>query len=451
MVVGRAYMEWVQTNKIHAGQKLSKAMFLPSGQMLLAAGVIVSEDHVLALRRMNETHVIFADSASDLGGALLDNDDLAAVASDRSASAHDTSPMVDDDSCQVDDDEERTDGTRLYRCRRADDLVQLLEDTVPMIDLRVQRQSMDIWTQAWPSSQILAQQRRTAVQMIENVQGRIETGMSVALTDLKWVVDQLLEDLLHHRHHFAQLAMVDLHRHGTLAEHSYATTVLAMAIAGQLNWALEDVRQMGMAGLMHDTGMLLVPERIRTGGGELTDLDRNQVQRHPKYSLSMMESVRGVPELVKLAAYQHHERENGTGYPNGLRSARIADPARVLAVADAFGAAASPRPYRRSKLPYVAMEEMVRGAATEQFHKATVRALVEAVGLFPVGSYVRLSNGHLAQVVAVNTGQLDRPVVQSVQFDGSQGPMLDLARSPRTQLSVLRPMEAPDPSAAMAG
>src|SRR5690606_28994567 len=162
----------------------------------------------------------------------------------------------------------------------------------------------------------------------------------------------------------------------------------------------------------YDLGMLLVPERIRTGAQQLTEIDRGRVQRHPVFTLAMLEMVEGVPLIVRVASYQHHERENGSGYPRGARREQGCAYARVLAVADSFAAATEPRSYRKPKLPYIAMEETLRSTATMVFWKPASRALVQAAGLFPVGSYVKLSDSSNAHVIAANAKALDRPTVQ---------------------------------------
>src|SRR5690606_12507304 len=121
----------------------------------------------------------------------------------------------------------------------------------------------------------------------------------------------------------------------------------------QLKWSRQDIKQLGLAGLVFDLGMLLVPERIRTGACELTDIDRSRVQRHSIFSLSMLQVIETVDPIIQLTALQHHERENGSGYPRAARRESVCDYARVIAVADSFAATTEPRHYRRPKLPYV--------------------------------------------------------------------------------------------------
>jgi HD-GYP domain-containing protein (c-di-GMP phosphodiesterase class II) len=263
----------------------------------------------------------------------------------------------------------------------------------------------------------------------------------VKVDQLDPVLSDLLDRLGRHPTRFTQLALLCPRREDYLPDHAYTVAVLAMAIAHQLHWPDDEIRQLGQAGLLFDLGMLLVPERIRTGACQLTDVDRARVRRHPIFTLTMLEVVGDTPIMVRLAALQHQERENGSGYPQGKRREGICDLARVLAVADSFAAATEPRHYRRPKLPYIAMEETLRAASLLVLWKPAVRALVQAAGLFPVGSYLKLSDGRNASVIAANAKQVDRPTVQPLHGDGRpKGDAIDLAAVPADEVAIVRPL-----------
>jgi HD-GYP domain-containing protein (c-di-GMP phosphodiesterase class II) len=163
----------------------------------------------------------------------------------------------------------------------------------------------------------------------------------------------------------------------------------------------------------------------------------------------MIQSIGGLPELVKLAALQHHERENGVGYPRGRRKNRLCDYARLLAVVDTYAAITEPRSYREAKLPYVAMEETVKAASTEALWKPAVRGLVRAAGLYPVGSYVELTDGDIARILAANPERYDRPLVQPVDTHGHLCDQpIDLGTVAKHELAVVRAVNAPDTATA---
>jgi HD-GYP domain-containing protein (c-di-GMP phosphodiesterase class II) len=227
-----------------------------------------------------------------------------------------------------------------------------------------------------------------------------------------------------------------------VCEHAYATGALSVAIAVRLGWSVWDVRAAGLAGLMADSGMMLLANDLRTLARPLTEIEWNAMRRHPAYSLALSAHVLEMPEIVPLAVYQHHEREDGSGYPLGLRThagggggvilganvgpnaaaldrSPICDVARVVAVADVLAGASAPRAHRPRLTAHGAVQLAVREAAAGRLDKATVRAAVKAVGVFPAGSYVRLSSGQLALVESVHDPErADRPIVRLVETSG---------------------------------
>ncbi len=467
---GVGFMETVRISSLSEGDCFDKALFLPSGQKLLTPGVTITARHLQLLSRQSVAELILAESLEELAdagmlsrydmkrlsvGQLADRDLIAPggsllVERGEQIEDHHLASLAEGGFVSTGDSELDEARTRRDRMLMADLAVQELEDAMASLELRVRPQELEIWDDhepggaAWPDGEAVFAHRDARVGELRRLYAEIGAGHTVPVARFQAMVDDLMAMLLNHRRQFTQLALMCRRRDDYLPDHAFTVAVLAMAVAAQMTWSAEQVRLMGLAGLLFDLGMLLIPQRIRVGGCELTEIDRNLVQRHSVLGLIQVQHVEGVPALVKVMAYQHHERENGSGYPCGLRGDRIADGSRVLAVADVFAALTSPRHYRKLKLPYMAMEQMVRAAATNEFHKPAVRALVQAAGLFPVGSHVKLSNSKLAHVVACNPNHLDRPIVQVRERDGRHlGEPIDLSRIPPESLAVVRPVPGP--------
>ena len=338
---------------------------------------------------------------------------------------------------------------RRERILMADVLVEQLERRLPNLDLRVKPCALSDWIRPvgadrWPSLDQLEAFRATAVERLRRMFAKIEAGVPADKDVLENILNDLMDYLSNHQTRFPQLALLCRRNGEYLPDHTYTVTILAMAMAAQLKWPEDHVREVGRAGLLFDLGMLMVPERIRIGACELTDMDRQRVNRHPIFGLVMLEAVPDVLPIVQLCAMQHQERENSSGYPYGKRKDAICDYARVLAVADVYAATAEPRHYRKPKLPYAAMEETLRLASAQILWPPAVRALVGAVGLFPVGSYVKLTNGDLAYVLATNPGQIDRPIIQPIDSAGqATDEQIDLSLTPKESLAVVRPIASP--------
>ena len=468
-------MKRTRIHDLQVGQTVNTCLFSASGQKLLNAGVELTERHLQALRRCGDTEVLEAASLDELLEAgVVDRFDSSALkvgqkatqgvvsktgqvlleAGDEIEEHHLDAIAAGGAAFAVKGESDASPQTpaadpRRERILMADAIVDGLESHIKELDLHVQPVGPPKWIvpgdrSDWPDPATLAERRGAAVQTLRKAYARIEAGLTVPIVEFEALANQLIGYLAKHPRRFTQLALLVPRREDYLPDHAYTATVLAMAMAAQLHWPLEHVRRIGTAGLIYDLGMLLVPERIRTGACELTEVDRGRVQRHPVFSLSMMQAIETVEPLVQVAALQHHERENGSGYPKGIRRDQVSDYARVLAVADSFAAITEPRHYRQEKLPYIAMEETVRSAGSMSLWKPAVRALVQVAGLFPVGSYVRLSDGRDAHIIASNPDQLDRPEVQPLDDRGQPaGDPIDLAPIPKKTLAIARPVQGP--------
>jgi HD-GYP domain-containing protein (c-di-GMP phosphodiesterase class II) len=472
----RNAMQQLTTSAIAEGQRLEQAMFLPNGQKLLNAGVLITRRHLQVLSNLSDPKIYLAESLGELEdagvvqsmesnrlrvGDKAHRDVLSAggnllVVRGEHIEQHHIDALSDGaySSASGHDDDGNVDVARLRRERMlmADASVEQMEAEAQNLALVVRPEPESIvlpdhrGAEPWPEIDELSAWRDKRVAQIRYCFGRIEAGLPQQAAMLQSIVDDLFAMLLKHPERFAQLALLCPRRSDYLPDHACCVTVLAMASAVQLRWNEAEVRRLGLAALLCDLGMLLVPQRIRTGGCELTEIDRNRVQRHPAFSVAMTECIDKVEPIVKLAAFQHHERDTGMGYPLGARREKICDYAKLIAICDVFAAASSPRAYHQPKLPYVVMEEIIRSAAAGIFDKGATRALVSAAGLFPVGSYVLLSDRKIAHVLSSNMQRIDRPCVRLLDANGEPtDTTLNLADVPPDKLSVVRPAPPPKP------
>jgi len=464
-------MKKLKTTQFHAGDTIDQALFLPNGQKLLNAGSEITERHLRVLAGLPDPDLYLADSLEELveagmvqpaerrsvqRGRKADRDMLTPTGSlvveqGEEIEQHHVDALKRGVFKSSEDKQDRSPAQqRRDRMVMAEAIVeQLIHDTQDL-PLRVQPQSQDIWNGSppdvgdWPDIESLRAQREHAVQQVRGWYTQIESGQSMSASEIQSVIDTLYDQLLQHPRYFTQLALMCPGRSRYLPDHAFSVSVIAMAMAAQLKWSSYDIKQVSLAAMLMDAGMQLVPERIRLGGCALSEIDRNRVHRHPAYSIALIQHVDQVEPLTQLAVYQHHERETGVGYPTGLRTESICDYAKVLGVADVFCAAISHRSYHTPKLPYVVMEEIIRSAAAGIFCKHSGRALVQAAGLFPVGSYVLLSNRRTARVLATHVQRLDRPIVRVLDPDKEQrDPVVDLLKMPVEELSIVRAVQAP--------
>jgi putative nucleotidyltransferase with HDIG domain len=160
--------------------------------------------------------------------------------------------------------------------------------------------------------------------------------------------------------------------------HSARVTALAHAVARRLGWSDPQLVALRIGGALHDVGKLSVPLDILRKAGALTRSERAEIQEHPIAGARLVEQIRAAQPALPYVLH-HHERWDGTGYPRGLAGLEIPVEARLLAVADAFDAMTSGRPYRRAVSPAAALEEIARCAGS-QFDAALSEVFLEVWG-----------------------------------------------------------------------
>lgn len=288
--------------------------------------------------------------------------------------------------------------------------------------------------------------RHERVLRFRRVFARILSGVRTEVGELLLLVDELVRLRLANPATFPQTALLDRSASEGLPDHCFATGALSIAIAARLQWSVDHVRLAGLAGMLADVGMGLVPLELRQSSRALTEIEINRVRRHPAFSVVLLEAIEELPEEVRFAAYQHHERENGSGYPSAARTATIYDLARVVAVADTYIAATAARKYKPPRRPYDAVEELIMLSSSHVFDRRIVRALVESIGLFPVGGYVQMSNGSAGLVVGAHVDRIDRPIVQMAPRPGEPAPrklLVDLTEFKAWELHVIQAVDTP--------
>ena len=221
--------------------------------------------------------------------------------------------------------------------------------------------------------------------------------------------------------------------------HSVAVSALMLALARQLK--LEDrlVRVAGVGGLMHDLGKAFMPLEILNKPGHLTDDEFAVMKTHPVVAAEALREGGCEPDVIDVSLH-HHERMDGRGYPYGLKDDEISLLARMGAVCDVYDAVTSIRPYKRPWDPAMAMREMARWDG--HFDNRVFNAFVKSVGIYPVGSLVRLTSDRLAVIVEPGVESLLKPKVRAFYSIRSREKILpqviDLA-APDCRESIVSP------------
>lgn len=192
--------------------------------------------------------------------------------------------------------------------------------------------------------------------------------------------------------------------------HSVAVCALMISLARQLRLPEEQVQELGMAGLLHDIGKVLMPRAALKKSGNLTVDEFVVMQRHPEAGESILRRDKSLSEIVIDVCLHHHEKKNGSGYPHGLKSDEISLFARMGAVCDVYDAITSNRPYRAGWNPAESIHRMAQWQ--DHFDETVFHAFVKSLGIYPVGSLVRLESGHLGVVIGQGEKSLLSPRVR---------------------------------------
>ncbi len=221
-------------------------------------------------------------------------------------------------------------------------------------------------------------------------------------------------------------------------------SILATKVGLGLEYHGQELERLALAGLVHDIGIFAVPQSLLTKSARLTTDERALIERHPELGCRVVEQAGDAYRWLSPIVLQAHERWAGQGYPSRLKGRQIAEFAQIIGVVDVFDALVSPRPYRKRLLPHEAIHELVVVERTA-FPREAIRALVEQLSVYPLGTIVRLTTGENGVVTRVNPRYPFRPVVRveassKDQMRGS-GRSMDLSLTPL--VSVLEAVNGP--------
>ena len=213
--------------------------------------------------------------------------------------------------------------------------------------------------------------------------------------------------------------------------HSVAVCALMIALARQLGLAEEQVREAGMAGLLHDIGKMMIPDDILNKPGKLTDSEFDTVRSHPLAGGKILMDSQQVSAMVLDVCLHHHEKVDGSGYPHRLKGDQISLFAKMGAVCDVYDAITSDRPYKNGWDPAESIRKMAEWCKGH-FDEAVFKAFVKSVGIYPTGSLVRLESGRLGVVMDQHETSLLTPRVKVFFSAKSKAPIpqqiIDLAK-----------------------
>lgn len=195
-----------------------------------------------------------------------------------------------------------------------------------------------------------------------------------------------------------------------LFSHVTNVAILAMIIGKELKLNEQELKDLGLAALLHDFGMTRIDRSLYDKSQALTPDEWVEIKKHPNYSLELLKESGNFSEAVLRGVHEHHERIDGSGYPRGIKGSDIHLFGRIIAVADVYDACISPRKHRKRMTPYEALKNLL--GQPHLFDIKILKSFVASMAIYPIGSFVRLNTGETAKVIGINHGAPFRPEIR---------------------------------------
>lgn len=235
----------------------------------------------------------------------------------------------------------------------------------------------------------------------------IKSGSALSIYDLRNALEPLIsyvhpEYLFHYRQH---RSVEDY-----LYHHSIYVGMFSYYLARCINIPSKELIQILLAGTLHDIGKLKIDDHLLNKDGPLSQTELEEVRKHTIIGYNLLKSTVGINDGVPLAALQHHERDDGTGYPLQFPGSKIHRYAKIVAIADIFHAMSTNKPYKHAVSPYLVMEQIISDSFG-QLDPEMVRIFVGQLSKIPLGSLVRLNDHRIGVVVFQDPLHPTRPIV----------------------------------------
>lgn len=279
--------------------------------------------------------------------------------------------------------------------------VRIADDEAPEMPLPVLQ-----WDETEAARQYVA-----AVQQTEHLFMQIASGSIPPLHQFQNAFYPLLDQVLSH---WGFLRFV-YGKEGTenyTYRHSLNVGIVSALIGQLLGKSQDEIYHLGQAGLLHDVGKMRIPAELLMKPEHLTDDEYAIMKRHTAYGGELLRSMEQADEIIALCAQLHHERLDGSGYPEGRRGENIPFPCQIISVADVFDAICSDRVYRKGTSPFEASRVLWEQACTGKLNPLIVSRFIHYIVLLYVGSSALLNNGDQVEVVMIHTDEPMRPLVR---------------------------------------
>lgn len=259
------------------------------------------------------------------------------------------------------------------------------------------------------------------MEFVNSVYTKYATQKIISLPELNGKVLELCNFVRENKKFLLRISpSIEARNKNFLISHSLRTAIFAIIIGLQIKMPYEKLIELGVASILHEIGQIRLPPQLYMNNNPLSHSEKAQMQTHTVIGYNIVRNA-GLPLTIQLGVLDHHERENGTGYPRHLLKNNISLYGKIIGAACSFEAITAPRNFREARTTYEGMIEMLKNS-NHLYDETVIKALLYSVSLFPIGAFVFLSNGRVGQVVDVSPASPKNPIVQivgSINPDGT--------------------------------
>lgn len=237
-------------------------------------------------------------------------------------------------------------------------------------------------------------------------------GRTIDVTPVEEMVDQTTEAVFENPDALACILNIR-QKDEYLLEHSTAVSILMSVFSRYLQIDLETTKELALGAFLHDVGKIKIPDEILNKPGKLTKDEFEVMKTHVQYSVETIKKAEGLSALTLEVAAQHHEKLNGAGYPRALADKDITVYGRMIAICDIFDALTAHRVYKQGMAQVKAFAILINMADKGMLDLSFVHKFIKCIGVYPVGSLVKLNSNQLAVVESRNPNNPIKPNVKA--------------------------------------
>jgi HD-GYP domain-containing protein (c-di-GMP phosphodiesterase class II) len=290
---------------------------------------------------------------------------------------------------------------------------------------------------------VIAQKIHSQAQgLVGDFMNNVKMGAAIDIAPIHQLADELQHSVFRNANALSCLGRIR-EKDNYLLEHSVNLSVLMSLFGNHRGLSADVLHQTIVGALLHDLGKILTPDEILHKPGRLSPEEFEVMKLHARHSRDILATTEGIGELTIITAAQHHERLDGTGYPEGLKGEEISEYGRMVAITDVYDAITADRVYHKGMTPTQGLKKLLEWSG-DHLDPVLVRQFIRCIGLYPIGSLVLLESGRLGTVVETNEADQRLPVVRVMYHTRFRMPItletIDLAK-PGNQDRILRAVD----------